>query len=239
MKESVRIVGANKNVRKIFSSVEEAETHIKKNKLFPASKDTPLKIEVTTVKYHKVDVEIPELSKDIKLTLLQILKDNISDIDFMQMRITGNIHDYYYMKGGKGNNYYKYLHDFIQKRYNVSDVDMERYYSKFSWEHGGVEAPYEKDLTNHHILANFAPKIITDLIDSAKLEDIKFRYIQTNYKPCHNINISIDNQLFQIRSNDILFNEGLITGRNVSVTNTSELTDERFKSFIKTTKYSK
>ena len=62
---------------------------------------------------------------------------------------------------------------------------------------------------------------------------------KTNYKPCHNINVSISGKCFQIRVGDIRFNEGYVTGRNVSSTKILDLTDKKYLNFIKTTAWQK
>ena len=86
------------------------------------------------------------------------------------------------------------------------------------------------------------PKIIKPALEKYDINDIKFKYNSTNYKPCNNISIEFDsddkyhNEVFQIRQSDILYDYGAhrCSGRNVSLLKTVDLTDEIFDKFFKT-----
>lgn len=58
---TVRIYGANKNVRKTFDDVASAKAYIKDKKLHSASADSDIQIEETIQKYHKVKTDFPGL----------------------------------------------------------------------------------------------------------------------------------------------------------------------------------
>lgn len=237
MKHNVKILNANKNVRKNFETIEKAQNYIDDMNLYPAKKDVPINLEITHVEYKVINKKFPELSNSIKKQLIQILKDNVNEISTSDMFIPAKLHGIY--KYGHKSIYSNILNNFVQNKFNVSDEDMKKYYSKYYWNKTKLveAAPFAKKLIDDNFLSQHGPKLITKLIDSFSLDDIKFRFIHTNYKPCHNINIDFDGCTFQIRNNDIIFNNGQITGRNVSVNKVSDLTDDKFNEFIKTTKY--
>jgi hypothetical protein len=237
MKKTVKIQGANKGVKKEFKTIKEAEKHIDENELFPANKDKPIQLEITQVKYHEVHRDSPELSEPIKETLIKTILDNLDKVRFSNMLIAGEMHDIF-MHNGKSL-YGSILYDLVKKKFNVSDADMKKYYKKYPWDDGGIKPPFDEKLHDNIFLNGFGNGVIKELFEKTNPNDIKFRYNSTNYKPCNNISIEFDNNILQIRAEDILFNEGRVYGRNVSLKRSVDLTDIQFETFFKTTKWAK
>lgn len=240
MDKEFKIIGAHKRVKKRFDSFEEAEKYVIDKKLHPAEQDEKIEIEETIVKYHVLNIPFPGLSDEYKKQLIDILKDNINYIKG-DLFIPRSLHNIYMYDEEEHTLYDKIVHEVIQNHFEVSDEDMKKYYEQYSWK-SNIKAPFEDEIYNEEFENKFRIVILSKLFEEEDLEndaETEFKFIQTNYSPCHNINISIKGHLFQIRESDIRFNEGYVTGRNVSCVKTLDLTDDKYLKFIKNTVWQK
>ena len=247
MEQTVRIYGANKNVRKTFSTPKEATEYIDENNLFPGTKGKNIKLEITQVKYRTVQREFPDLSKSIKETFIQTLFDNFNSISFSELALWVEMYRVYDKKGKKSTSTLKCaVFDFIQGHYGFSDEEMFENFCDKNYMDLGFKVIENKfpELFDSEFRKKHAPGIIKSVVEQYDIKDVKFKYNSTNYKPCHNISIEFGGDkdygdlIFQIRANDVIYGHGRCYGRNVSLSSTVDLTDDRFETFFKTTKFS-
>lgn len=247
MQQTVKIYQANKTVRKTFKTEKEAIEYIDKKGLHPAIAGEPIKLEISKVKYKSIKRDFPALSKDNKQILINFLFYNFNQINFSKFSIGVQMFRMYDKKCNKSKNILKCAcFDYIKDYYGYTDKEMydnfrdDNYMNK-SYPQNRIDYPelFDKKLHEKNV-----PKIIKPALEKYDINDIKFKYNSTNYKPCNNISIEFsdsaddkyNNEIFQIRQSNILYDYGghRCYGRNVSLLKTVDLTDEIFDKFFKT-----
>lgn len=235
-KKEIRILNAHKNVRKIFKSVEEAKAYIIDKKLHNSVIDIPISLEVTYKEYETVNIEIPKLSLDIKKRLIEILRKNSDGID-SKISLYGVLYDVYMRN--KTDNVNIWLAELIKQKLNYTDLELDLIFNNeniITDEKDKIYNTLEKLQKSGEFNINKF-ELIEKVLEDVEVSEIDFKFVYTNYKACNNINFDIGENTFQIRVDDIRFNEGWVTGRNVNMTKTSDLTDLVFNDFIKKTKW--
>lgn len=131
----------------------------------------------------------------------------------------------------------KHMLDWVKANYTYEPEDFTEAITS--------ERPYKTDFykmvddREKHLLAHVY--CINKLFDDIPIDEFKFKYNQTDYKPCHNILIEIgfknpercwiNTTNIQIRTSDFPFNEGECYGRNTRNIKSYKLTDINFKKY--------
>jgi len=231
MGKTFKILNSNKIVRRGFTSLDEVKKFIEDNGLFPEYGTEEILIEETTVETHKVESKLPPvLSEKNKIRLINSLKENESNatLDPNFSLIYSAFEEDHYGNKITNNLYLKDLvRRFLEEDFNFSREEIADTFLKIKdWKidyTGMADEVKLSRLVYSHILDDF----------DSNPEDFEFLKINTNYKPCNSLSLHHKKSkiYFQIRSEDIVFTNWQIYGRNVNITKIANASDKDIEEF--------
>lgn len=234
--KTIKILNASKTPRpNNFESLEDALQYIKDNDVHAIRRDLDISIETTTKEYDIVKVDFPELNENYKKGLIRYLyeySERIKNVHIPNMITSRIINDKTFGEN-KISEYNDILYVLVKEELGLSDDTLIKYYNKNIWDSGYIQPDFHMKLLEGEAYERIVKRFVSYIIDNNKIQDIRFKYVSTDYKPCNNIYFKIGPVDFQIRTDDIVFNNGELYGRNVNIRKVYDLTNKHVEnSFI-------